>query len=110
MHDGQVDKNSLKWQAKYGSLRLRLFIIQPATDGLNEKGLAAHLLYLTDSEYPTTASNEPQISNTLWAQYMLDNFATVNEALEGTKKCKNSGDKGKWSSLANPLGNRGCNR
>ena len=85
MHDGQVDKNSLKWQAKYGSLIVTAFHTQTATDGLNEKGLAAHLLYLTDSEYPTTASNEPQISNTLWAQYILDNFATVNEALEGTK-------------------------
>lgn len=85
MHDGQAGLNSLKWQAKYGSLIVTAFHTQAASDGLNEKGLAAHLLYLSGSEYPKITSNAPQISNSLWAQYILDNFATVNEALEGTK-------------------------
>ena len=85
MHVGEAGKNSLKWQAKYGSLVVTAFHTQTVSDGINEKGLAAHLLYLSGSEYPNASSSALKISNTLWAQYILDNFATVNDALEGTK-------------------------
>lgn len=86
VHAGEAGDNSLTWQSKYGSLVVTAFNTPTVSDGINEKGLAAHLLYLTSSEYPKTASNAPKISNALWAQYLLDNYATVNEAIEGTKK------------------------
>ena len=53
-------------------------------DGMNEKGLVANLLWLVESEYPTfdKEGNEPGMAISLWAQYVLDNFATVTEAVE----------------------------
>jgi choloylglycine hydrolase len=82
---GQAGKNSLGWTSKYGSLVVTAFHTNTVTDGINEKGLAAHLLYLTGSDYAKPESKTPAISNTLWAQYLLDNFATVDEAIKGMK-------------------------
>lgn len=84
-HSGQAGEHSLTWTSKYGSLVVTEFHTASVSDGMNEKGLAAHLLYLTGSEYPQSKSNTPKISNALWAQYILDNFATVDEAIKGTK-------------------------
>jgi penicillin V acylase-like amidase (Ntn superfamily) len=83
-YSGGTRQNTLKWQSKYGSVVVTAFHKNVVSDGVNEKGLSAHLLYLSDTEYPK-AGNEPTLSNVLWAQYMLDNFATVSEAIEGTK-------------------------
>ena len=82
---GLTGKNALTWKSKYGNVIVTAFGTAAASDGLNEKGLAAHLLYLTGSEYPAHDKTKPTISNALWAQYILDNYATVNEALEGMK-------------------------
>jgi choloylglycine hydrolase len=82
---GEAGKNSLTWKSKYGNLVVTAFGTATVSDGLNEKGLAAHLLYLTGTEYPAQDKDKPTISNALWAQYILDNYATVNEALQGTK-------------------------
>jgi choloylglycine hydrolase len=51
---------------------------------MNEKGLVANLLYLGDTKYEQRDSR-PGLSNLLWAQYLLDNFASVKEAVEGLK-------------------------
>ncbi|MEG2499394.1 linear amide C-N hydrolase, partial [Brevundimonas sp.] len=57
------------------------------TDGVNEKGLAANLLWLVESEYPDVKKNaKPPLSISLWAQYVLDNFATVDEAVKALEK------------------------
>lgn len=84
-HSGETGENSFQWQTKYGSLGVTAFHSHVITDGLNEKGLAAHILYLSGSEYAPATANKQKISNLVWAQYVLDNFATVTEALEGTK-------------------------
>lgn len=84
-HSGEAGENSLTWQSKYGSVVVTAFRTNAVSDGMNEKGLAAHLLYLTSSEYPNN-TNKQKISNAMWAQYVLDNFATVDEALRGTKE------------------------
>ncbi len=52
---------------------------------MNEHGLAAHVLYLHDTKYEPR-DQRPGLSNALWAQYVLDNFKTVAEALEGLRK------------------------
>lgn len=82
---GEAGENSLTWQSKYGNLAVTAFHSNTVSDGLNEKGLAVHLLYLSDTEYPNVDKSKPAISNLLWAQYILDNFSTVKEALIGTK-------------------------
>ena len=56
-------------------------------DGINEKGLVANLLWLAESEYPKydPQSNKKGLAISYWAQYVLDNFASVNEAVEHFK-------------------------
>ena len=53
---------------------------------MNEKGLVANLLYLAESQYGTPNAAKPALSIALWAQYALDNFATVDEAVEALQK------------------------
>lgn len=77
--DGAAGPDSPKWTAKYGSLVATGYDIGTA-DGMNEAGLVANLLYLAESDYGTT-EGKPPLSMALWAQYVLDNFATVAEAV-----------------------------
>jgi len=78
--DGAAGPGSIKWVSKYGSVILSGY--DTATvDGLNERGLAANLLYLAESSYGTPDPGRPALLIALWAQYVLDNFATVAEAV-----------------------------
>jgi len=51
-----------------------------SVDGLNEAGLAGHILWLTESDYGAHDRSRPALSMAVWLQYFLDNFATVAEA------------------------------
>ena len=51
------------------------------SEGMNDAGLAAHLLYLADTTLPP-ADDRPALGNTMWAQWVLDTCATVDEALD----------------------------
>jgi penicillin V acylase-like amidase (Ntn superfamily) len=73
--------HSLKWTSRYGSVIASGYDVS-STDGLNEKGLAANLLWLVESKYPQPKSDTPTLSISIWAQYVLDNFATVAEAVK----------------------------
>jgi choloylglycine hydrolase len=53
-----------------------------AADGLNEKGLVANMLYLAESEYPPLSDRRPALMISAWVQYLLDNCATVDEAVK----------------------------
>lgn len=78
--DGRVGVNSVEWTAKYGSVIASAYDIC-TTDGLNEAGLSANLLWLAESVYPKHDGNRPGLCISIWAQYVLDNFATVAEAV-----------------------------
>jgi choloylglycine hydrolase len=52
---------------------------------MNEKGLVTNLLYLAESKYGKPDANKPMLSIAVWAQYALDNFASVNEAVEALR-------------------------
>lgn len=52
-----------------------------AVDGVNETGLAGHLLYLNSTDYGTRDAARPGLQAGLWLQYALDNAASVSEAL-----------------------------
>ncbi len=78
---GVAGPNSLAWDSKYGSVITTGYDICSA-DGMNEKGLSANLLWLTESEYPPFDINTPAMSVAVWPQYLLDNFASVAEAVE----------------------------
>jgi choloylglycine hydrolase len=81
---GEAGVNSLKWKSKYGSVVVTEFKSPAASDGINEHGLSAHLLYLTGSTYEQQDEKKPALSNTLWAQYILDNYKTVDEVVKAT--------------------------
>ena len=85
--NGGADKNSLEWVSKYGSVITSVY--EGATsDGMNEKGLVTNLLYLAESKYPDNKSNKPVVYVSAWAQYVLDNYSTVKEAVEDLRKEK----------------------
>jgi len=79
--EGNAGPNSVKWTSKYGSLAVSGYDAGTA-DGINEQGLVTNLLYLAESDYGKPRSGQPTISIMAWAQYVLDNFASVSEAVE----------------------------
>lgn len=84
---GEEGKNSIEWVSKYGSLIVSSWDIS-STDGMNEKGLVANMVWLVESEYPkfNKEGNTKGLAISLWAQYVLDNFASVEEAVSTLKK------------------------
>lgn len=80
-------KTPLNWTSKHGSVVTTVYEGVSA-DGMNEKGLVANMLYLAESEYPAATPDDkrPTLSVSGWAQYVLDNYATVAEAVEDLKK------------------------
>ncbi|MCG8275686.1 linear amide C-N hydrolase [Stenotrophomonas sp. NLF4-10] len=78
---GEAGANSLRWTSRYGSVIASAYDIA-TTDGMNEAGLVANLLWLAESEYPDRDSGKPGLSISAWTQYMLDNFASVDEAVK----------------------------
>ncbi len=83
--NGEIGKNPLKWTSKYGSVIASAYDIS-STDGMNEKGLVANLLWLAESAYPEWDGKKPGLSIAAWVQYMLDSFATVDEAVAEMQK------------------------
>lgn len=78
--EGAAGPRSIAWTSKYGSLVVSSY--EGATaDGMNEKGLAINGLYLVESDYGGP-DDRPTISITAYGQYILDNFASVAEAVE----------------------------
>jgi choloylglycine hydrolase len=75
-----VRDNPLKWTSAYGSLVTTVYGVG-AADGLNERGLSAHLLYLPSTDFGPRDTSKPGPQAGLWAQYLLDSAATVTEAL-----------------------------
>jgi penicillin V acylase-like amidase (Ntn superfamily) len=71
---------SLDWTSKYGSVIASVYGIA-SSDGINEKGLGAHLLWLSESDYGVQSPAVPGLSMSLWGQFFLDNFASVAEAV-----------------------------
>ncbi|MBV7533150.1 linear amide C-N hydrolase [Chitinophaga sp. sic0106] len=85
--DGATGANTIKWTSKYGSVVAAAYDIC-STDGMNEKGFVANLLWLVESEYPKWDKSKPGLSIAGWVQYMLDNFSTVKEAVAEMRKEK----------------------
>jgi len=78
---GNAGPDSPTWTSKYGSVIASGYNIATA-DGMNEKGLAVNLLYLAESDYGEPGNGAPMMIG-VWPQYLLDNFASVAEAVAG---------------------------
>lgn len=83
LRDGAAGPKTIRWTSKYGSVAASVYEAATA-DGMNEKGLVANLLYLSESVYPKPTKNDKRLplSVSMWTQYVLDNFATVAEAVD----------------------------
>lgn len=79
--EGLAATNPAKWTSKYGSVVLTTYDVGVA-DGVNEKGLAGHMLYLPETSVGPRDESLPGLSMSLWVQYYLDQFATVEEAVQ----------------------------
>lgn len=77
--DDGVD-GALTWTAAYGSVVATAFDMI-SVDGVNEAGLAGHVLWLAESVYGELDPTRPALSQAVWLQYFLDNFATVAQAV-----------------------------
>ncbi len=77
----------MTWVSKYGSVTAISYDMGIA-EGMNEMGLAANSLYLPGSVYalPDGKEHRKKMSSSVWPQYILDNFATVPEAVEALKR------------------------
>ena len=74
------DPNPLRWTSRYASLVTTLYGIG-TIDGLNEAGLAGHGLYLEATDFGPRDPANAAVQAGLWLQYLLDQAATVTEAV-----------------------------
>jgi penicillin V acylase-like amidase (Ntn superfamily) len=91
-NDGAGGQNSLRWASKYGTVVVAGTSdpsgpVDATFDGMNEKGLAANLLYLGEADFgPAPEDDRPRVSFGAWVQYVLSNNATVEEAVAAIKE------------------------
>lgn len=85
--NGEAGATSITWKSKYGSVITSSWDIT-SSDGMNEMGLAGNLLWLAESVYPKFEKDKdkPGLAVSLWLQYVLDNFASVKEAVVALRK------------------------
>lgn len=88
--EGLTEGKALMWTSKYNSIVLASSVkgMSFASEGINENGLEANLLWLDESDYGKRKNSRRGLSVALWAQYILDNYATVDEAVQAIKKDK----------------------
>ncbi|APV51234.1 hypothetical protein BWI17_17040 [Betaproteobacteria bacterium GR16-43] len=82
-----LERNPARWTAKYGSVTFNQYGRDNPMGGVNERGFVVELMELQETKYPPLDSR-PQLGALEWVQYLLDNFATVNEAIAGSKRVR----------------------
>jgi penicillin V acylase-like amidase (Ntn superfamily) len=101
-HNGMTADNPITWTSHYGSIVATVFGAV-ATDGMNTKGLAAHILWLDEANYGARDKAIPGLSLALWAQFYLDNFATVDEAIRFTQTTSLQLEQAFYPGTQNPI-------
>jgi penicillin V acylase-like amidase (Ntn superfamily) len=74
-----------QWTSKYGSITYNTFGKEFIDGGMNETGFYVGEMTLIGTEYPKNDAL-PKIYHHQWMQYLLDNYSTVQEALESLPK------------------------
>lgn len=81
-----VADSTISWKSKYGSV-VAVGYDLGVSEGMNERGLVCNLLYMPGTAYSRPGVDaRPYMSSAVWAQYVLDNFATTSEAVEVLSK------------------------
>jgi choloylglycine hydrolase len=83
--DGNAGPNSPKWTSRYGSVIVAGYDIG-SVDGINDKGLVMNALYLAETDFGKPNPKRPHLAISLWGQYILDNFPSVDEAVRALSK------------------------
>ncbi|MGK0603393.1 linear amide C-N hydrolase [Yokenella regensburgei] len=81
-HNGGDENNSPVWTTKFGSVVIYADNAFPM-DGINDAGLAAHTLYYTNGKQEQEDNQgKPLLESRSWVPYILDNYATVSQAVD----------------------------
>lgn len=84
-HNGGDSVKAAHWTTRYGSVVVYADGVFPM-DGMNEAGLAGHtLFYMNGSQVQQDNQDKPVLESRAWLSYILDNYATVNDAVEGIR-------------------------
>lgn len=83
--DGYAKVNPLKWVSRYGSIVATSYDLGSA-DGMNEKGLAMHGLWLDATDFGKRNEKIPGVSLLMVMHYYLDNFKSVDDVLRNTNQ------------------------
>ena len=78
---GMTPTNPMTWTAKYANVAAVAWESVTA-GGINEVGLSVNLLYLAETKFGDRNDALKGVCVSVWAQYYLDSFATVAEAVE----------------------------
>ncbi len=76
----QVPGVAATWTSKHGSVIVSAYGIG-TMDGMNEKGLGGHALYLSATDFGERDLKKPGVQSAMMLQYVLDNAASVSEAV-----------------------------
>ena len=74
-----------EWISKYGSLTMNQYGRETPIGGVNEKGLVVENMWLDETAHPAVLT-KPAVNELQWIQYQLDNFATLDEAVENVHR------------------------
>jgi penicillin V acylase-like amidase (Ntn superfamily) len=91
--DGAGGVNSLRFTTRYGTALVSGSTepggpVDAVFDGMNEKGMAANLLYLAENDFGLTSADarRPRLSFAAWTLYLLSEFATVKELVQAVRQ------------------------
>ncbi len=76
----QADPSSLSWISRYGSVTFNNFGKNLPDGGMNEAGLFIWEMN-EDADYPRN-EDLPKLNQMQWMQFILDNYSTVEEAIQ----------------------------
>lgn len=85
--DPSMSGEYARWISKYGSVTVVHAGYQLAWAGMNEAGLMISTMALGATENPP-ADERPPLSSSFWIQYLLDNYATVEEVIASDSKVR----------------------
>jgi penicillin V acylase-like amidase (Ntn superfamily) len=85
--EGAAGPRPATWTARFGSLTFNQYGVGFPTGGVNERGVVVELLWLAGARYPD-ADARPTVSTLEFIQYLLDQAATLDEALRAAAEVR----------------------
>lgn len=76
---------ALTWKSKYASITFNAFGRDFPDDGMNETGLFIGEMTLQESRFPVDP-DLPRIFMSLWMQYVLDSFESIDQVIESASR------------------------